>query len=143
MQAFAYRHLVPSEAFLATVIGRGMARGPVRIFGSVPLKIPAGGTASVRVGVPPETRIGKIELELSNPPDGIALRDVSAKRLGTELVLEGDAGKLKPGLQGNLIVGAFLLREQPAAEGKPARVRRLPLGVLPAVPFEVVELKRR
>jgi hypothetical protein len=64
---------------------------------------------------------------------------VAAGRLGTELVLEGDAGKLQAGLAGNLIVSAFLIRERPAADGRPARTLRLPLGVLPAVPFEVVK----
>jgi hypothetical protein len=72
MQAFAYRHLVPSEALLAGVSGRGMGRGPVRILGRLPLRIPAGGTASVRVGVPAETPMGRVELELNDPPDGIA-----------------------------------------------------------------------
>ena len=139
MQAFAYRHLVPSETLVASVSGRGMRGGPMRIFGRLPLRIPAGGTASVHVGVPAETPMGKIELELSDPPDGVALRDVSARRLGTELVLEGDAAKLKAGLEGNLIVSAFLLRERPASDGKPAKTLRLPLGVLPAVPFEIVE----
>jgi len=139
MQAFAYRHLVPADQCVVAMTGRGMGRGPVRILGRLPLRIPAGGTARVRVGLPAETDYGKIELALSDPPDGIALKEADAQRLTTDLVLAGDAGKLEAGLRGNLIVSAFLVREQPATEERPARVVRLPMGVLPAMPFEVVE----
>jgi len=143
MQAFAYRHLVPADEWLATVNGRGGRRGPVRVLGRLPLRIPAGGTASVRVGIPAETPAGKIELELSDPPDGIALRDVAGKALTSELVLEGDADTAKAGLRGNLIVSAFLVQEQPATDERPANVRRIPLGVLPAMPFEIVDAQPR
>jgi len=49
------------------------------------------------------------------------------------------AAKGKPGLQGNLFVDISGERTPPAASGRPAGARqRVPLGTLPAVPFEVV-----
>ena len=144
MQAFAYRHLVPAENLLVTASGRGSGRGPIRILTDLPLKIPAGGTARLRVGVPADTAFGTIDLELSEPPDGIAIRDVSSDRSSTEIVLAGDAEKIKPGLQGNLIVNAFLTPKPRQAEEGPARTpRRVPLGSLPAIPFEIVEPRPR
>ena len=57
-----------------------------------------------------------------------------------EIALRCDAAKAKPGLSGNLII-QLLPRANPAAaqKGKPPRnQRRSPVGVLPAIPFEVV-----
>jgi len=142
MQAFAYRHLVPAEDFLATVSGRGAGRGPVRILTGLPLKIPAGGTVRLRVGIPSETPFGKIDLELSEPPDGIAIRDVSSDRLATEIVLAGDDEKARPGLQGNLIVNVFLTPKPRQSENQNRARRRVPIGSLPAIPFEIVEPSR-
>ena len=50
-----------------------------------------------------------------------------------------DAAKAKPGLKGNLIVKAS--GERSLAEGTqppPENRRRIPLGALPAIPFEIV-----
>jgi len=61
-------------------------------------------------------------------------------RAAVELVLQGDSEKAKPGLKGNLIV-EILAKPNPAAAAKkgPMANRRLSLGSLPAVPFEIVE----
>ena len=40
----------------------------------MPIHIAAGGTADIDVGMPQETRNGTIGFELSDPPEGIALR---------------------------------------------------------------------
>lgn len=138
MQAFAYRHLVPAEALTVAVSGRSAARAPVRIFGDMPLRIPAGQTARVAVGMPTSTKFGTIQFELSEPPDGIAIRDSSPDGFRTRLVLESDAAKVKPGLKGNLIVNTFLVRTE-TQDGKPLTPpRRTLLGSLPAIPFEIV-----
>jgi hypothetical protein len=139
MQAFAYRHLVPAQDLEVAVVGRARPRGAVRLLAAGPVKIPAGGTARVQVGLPTTTASGKVQLELSDPPDGIALREVAPAGEGSELVLACDAAKVKPGLEGNLIVNAFA--ENAPAPGKqkaPPNRRRASLGTLPAIPFEVV-----
>ena len=139
MQAFAYRHLVPAQEMKVAVSGRNMSRSPVRILGESPVRIPAGGTARVRIAAPAFAFAGKIQLELSEPPDGIAIKDASPSGGGAEIVLQCDAAKAKPGLKGNLIVNAFAdAPELPGKAKAQAPQRRRPLGVLPAIPFEVV-----
>ena len=56
-------------------------------------------------------------------------------------MLHADVEKVKPGLKGNLIVDAFTERTMdPSGDGKqPANKRRVPLGTLPAIPFEIVK----
>jgi hypothetical protein len=44
----------------------------------------------------------------------------------------------KAGLKGNLIVDAFMERAATPGAKQPA-ARRVPLGTLPAIPFEIVE----
>jgi len=140
MQAFAYRHLVPAKEWLVCVPGRWMQRNAVKILSPTPVKIPAGGTARVQVTVPTETFLGgKVQLELSDPPDGISLESVSPLREGAELLLKTDARKVKSGLKGNLIVNAFAERAPAPGKAKPqAANRRIPMGSLPAIPFEIV-----
>ena len=140
MQAFAYRHLVPAKELKVTVSGRWMCKAAVKILDATPIKIPAGGTARVRVGAPAGAFLGKVQLELSEPPDGIVIRNVSPLPEGTEIVLQSDAAKVKPGLCGNLIVNAFAAAPPPSGNEKaPANRRRTPLSVLPAIPFEIIE----
>jgi hypothetical protein len=139
MQAFAYRHLVPAQEMRVAVSGRGMPRQVVRILGPMPVKIPAGGTARVQVGMPANGVFGRLQLELSEPPEGISIASVSPARAGSEIVLQGDAAKVKPGLKGNLIVNAFADRPPESGKDKAkANRRRAPLGTLPAIPFEIV-----
>jgi hypothetical protein len=135
MQAFAYRHLVPADELRAAVSGRYAAKGVVRILNDLPLKLPAGGTARVRVGVPSSSFLGKIQLELSDPPEGISIRGTTSGRDGPEIVVQCDA-KVQPGLKGNLIVQAFSAN---ATAGKGGGQRpRVAVGTLPAIAFEIV-----
>jgi hypothetical protein len=139
MQAFAYRHLVPAQELRVAISGRNMARVPVRLVSLQPVKLPAGGTARVQLAAPPRLFVGQVQLELSEPPDGITVQSVTPNRAGAEVVLQSDAAKVKPGLEGNLIANAFIEREPPAGPAKtPANRRRIPLGTLPAMPFEIV-----
>jgi hypothetical protein len=121
------------------VSGRYASRPPVKILGETPVKIPAGGTVRVQIAASTGTSVGKVHLELSDPPDGIAIKNVSSSGGGAEMVLQCDAAKAKPGLKGNLIVNAFGdASELPGKAKTQAPQRRRPLGVLPAIPFEVV-----
>jgi hypothetical protein len=110
-----------------------------KILGEMPLKIHAGRDASLRVSVPPVPQFVKLEFELSDPPDGIAIKNVSPRPDTTEIVLQAEP-RVKSGLKGNLIVKVFGERELPGDEKaqRPNR-QRVPLGVLPAIPFEIIE----
>jgi hypothetical protein len=141
MQAFAYWHMVPASDLKVAVRRGAMLRVPIKVSSPEPLEIPAGGTARFQVRVPPlpANFAPKVQYELSEPPEGIALRNASPVRDGTELVLQCDAAKAKPGLKGNLIVNISAERvAQPANGAPPANRQRVSLGTLPAVPFEIV-----
>ena len=111
---------------------------PREILSDLPVKIPAGGSGRVQFSVPLTSVYGKVHLELDEPPDGIELGEVTAAGSGTEIVLKSDAAKAKPGLQGNLIVQAFIARDQSTKKGKNSTKHQLPVGTLPAIPFEIV-----
>jgi hypothetical protein len=142
MQAFAYHHLVPAEGLKLALTRRGAFRSPARI-AAQSIRIPAGGSVRVPVQVqlPPNAAIRAVHFELSDPPDGVRLRSSTPEN--GALVLECDAAKAKPGAKGNLIVNILAERQAPAATQKAApaaraNLQRLPMGALPAVPFEIV-----
>lgn len=134
MQAFAYRHLVPSKGLKAMITGRAQ---PFGVLTRPPLRIPAGGSLLLRVSTAAIRSVSNIQLELSEPPEGITAQPAAGRADSTALVLVCDA-KVKPGLQGNLILEAFGDRRNPKATQAAARARRVTLGVVPAIPFEIV-----
>jgi len=151
MQAFAYKHLVPAEDLQvvfwdwqklpvsktpATDAPRAPYQSPIAILGEQPVKIPAGGTVELRVTIP--AREGAIQVELSDPPEGITIDSVSRFDKGAAILLRCDAEKAKPGLKGNLIANASQQRTLTDKDGK-TREYRAVLGTLPAIPFEVVK----
>jgi hypothetical protein len=141
MQAFAYRHLVPATEMDVLVSGRFMNRMQLKILSATPVKIPAGGTARVRVGAPSRAFADRFRLELNDPPEGITLGKVSPISEGAEIELLTDAAKAKPGLKGNLIVNIMPGQALIAAQKNKKRANQLRavVGTLPAIPFEVVE----
>ena len=102
MQAFFYKHLVPADdlTFVPAETlrfrdaggppGRRRQAGgnrpreapavfqsPMAVLSEQPVKIPAGGTAEVQVRMPWGRR-GQIQVELSDPPEGIAVDRMSS-----------------------------------------------------------------
>ena len=140
MQAFAYRHLVPAQDLQVAVVDRFMPQAAAKILTATPIKIPAGGTALVQVRLLTGPFAGKVQFELNNPPKGIAIRSVIPLREGTGIVLQTDPTKVKRGLTGNLIVNAFTMQKPESGTGNPqAAARRIPLGALPAIGFEIIK----
>ncbi|OQW96700.1 MAG: hypothetical protein BWK77_03865 [Verrucomicrobia bacterium A1] len=140
MQAFFYRHLVPAESLMATVTERMFKSGPPpRILADGPVKIAPGGTASIAVQVAGRAPKRAMTFDLDEPPEGLSIANVDWGEQRVTIHLKAEAGKAKAGLKGNLIVD--VLAEGGGAggkDGKPAGGRRIPIGVLPAIPFEVV-----
>ncbi len=118
-----------------------MNRMPLKILSATPVRIPAGGTARVRVGAPSSAFAERFRLELSDPPEGITLGKVSPVSEGAEIELRSDDAKAKPGLKGNLIVNIMPGQAMIAAQKnkKQANQKRAAVGTLPAIPFEVVQ----
>jgi hypothetical protein len=142
MQAFAYRHLVPAKELKVAVWTRRVSGPELSVLGQTPVHIPAGGTVRVRLGVPrgTDSLSDRFRFELDEPPAGITVQKVTPAGEGIEIVLQADAAKVKPGLKGNLIVNAFAADAQSLEKAKlrPNRPRN-PVGMLPAIPFEVVK----
>jgi hypothetical protein len=154
MQAFAYKHLVPAEDLEVVVwdwtrppaskapaanTPRPPYKSPIAVLGDPPVKIPAGGTVELRAVIP--AREGEIQVELSDPPEGITIDSVSRFDEGAAVLLRCDAEKAGPGLKGNLIANASQQRTLTDGNGKTRQYRAV-LGTLPAIPFEVVEPRR-
>ena len=141
MQAFAYWHLVPEQDLSVSVMNRGQFRVALKLLDPASVKIPAGGTAGVKVRTPGNQFTNNFQLELSAPPDGITIENITAIGTETEILLHSDSTKIKPGARGNLIVNVMAKRPlQPARAGAPARANQSPppVGALPAIPFEIV-----
>lgn len=133
-QAFAYRHLVPAKELRVAVAGRLTATGQVKIASETPVKIPLGGSARIQITAAISEKPNKLEMELSDPPTGITLKHASSSAEGAEIELASDASKMVAGEKGSLIVQTFSARM--SVNGK---IRRIPLGALPSIPFEIVE----
>lgn len=140
MQAFAYQHLVPAKEWKISVSDRSVARSAPTILDAIPVQIPIGGMASIRIGTPSRAYMDRFNFELNEPPEGIVLNGVSPCDDGMELVLQCDAGKAKPALRGNLIVDLLPAADSEAKQKgkKPGNQRRAAVGTLPAIPFVIV-----
>ncbi len=141
MQAFYYHHLVPAKDWLAEVTGapRPNARAAWKIQTETAVKLPRGGAVPVRVVLTAPRMADTLRLELNQPPEGITIQEVETVRDGVAIILRADADKVKAGLKGNLIVDAYMERAANPGTTPQAARRRVPLGTLPAIPFEIVE----
>lgn len=140
MQAFFYRHLVPSKELVAAVNGpeRPFLRDAFKIVSATPVKLAPGGSARVRVRVPSASFSSRFELELESPPEGITLTNVTATATELELVFSCDADKLKAGTTGNLICDVVPKNTAPAPSKKNGQSRKaVAVATLPAVPFAI------
>jgi hypothetical protein len=140
MQAFAYRHLVPSKELKVSLLDRPPLKFALKILDPTPVKIPAGGTTEVRVKTPARAFADNFQLELNQPPDGISIANIAPGDAETKITLHSDADRIKPGATGNLIVNIMAKRQRAAPAGGKAQgnQRRVALGTLPAIPFEIV-----
>lgn len=138
MQAFLYRHLVPSQQLLVAVLTSRFRPPLWEPMTTDPLQVPANGTAQVQFRTGRFPVPGKLELELREAPPGVSLQGITVEpgRLTFQVKAEGDAAEV--GFADNLIAEAFT--EGPGGPLGPTspRKQRVSLGVLPAIPFEIV-----
>jgi hypothetical protein len=132
-QAFAYHHLVPARELRVAVSGHLATGGQVKLAGETPIKIPLGGSALVRFTAPIGDKARDIQIELLDPPAGITVKRTSSSAEGAEVELVSDASKMVAGEKGTVVLQAHATRV-----GSGGKARRISLGVLPAIPFEVV-----
>jgi hypothetical protein len=145
MQAFLYRHLLPSQELVAASGGGRFRFPPPVISSDIPIRIPAGGSATVAFNIPKRGKLDRIDLELNNPPKGLSLHDVSASSGVLTFRLAADGEAVQAGFKDNLIVEAFTelpnrRQSRQGGEGKnKGKKQRISLGVLPAIPIEVLK----
>jgi hypothetical protein len=138
MQAFLYRHLVPSQGLIVAV-DKPKWSPLIESAGRDPIRIPAGGQAEVVLRTPRRPAAQKCQLELLDPPAGISLGPVTASQGQLQFIIKADKESPKIGFQDNLIVE--LMAERPRMkDGQPTgQFDRFSAGVLPAIPVRVVE----
>jgi len=139
MQAFLYRHLVPSQELLVVVNKSKWRVPPIRLAGRDIVRIPAGGTAQVRLKTAKRPALQEMQLELNEPPRGLTLHDVTVVPEGIAFRLEADKDALPIDFADNLIVEAFRESTPKQKNGKPANQKqRTSMGIFPAIPIEIV-----
>ncbi len=146
MQAFFFGHLVPAQQLTLLLPGSGQPPRPPadpqafqsqwKLEDELPIRIPLGGDAEVQVRAPWNSDNGEIQIELSDPPEGIIVAKSSCAERTVTIVLRAEAGKAQPGLKSNLIAYGYQQRTETTRDGK-TRQYRSSLGPLPAIPFAV------
>jgi len=140
MQAFGLRHLVRAEELLVSVRRAGRGRKPMRLAALGPILIPAGQTAVTRVIAPGLPRLDDVRFVLDEAPPGISLVECRSAPGGLEVVLKAEGDKAPAGFADNLIIAAYTetMVGRGGKKGGPKKKRRVFIGVLPAIPIEVV-----
>jgi hypothetical protein len=127
MQAFYYHHLVVEPDWMVRVLGAG---GPAVAWKPVekPVRIAAGATGQLSLPLPPRFA-GQVSFTLDDPPEDLTIQKVTRGTNEVTVIFKAGA-KLKAGAKGNLILDAYIQRQN--------QQRRQPIGAIPAIPFEVV-----
>jgi hypothetical protein len=138
MQAFLYRHLVSAKDFLVNIQKARWPVPPVELAGNSPVRIPTGGSAQVRIKTARRMNFKDVQLQLSEPPEGLTMHNVTLvpNGLSFELKAEKDAVQIAD----NLIIEAFREYTVKGRDGKPTgQKRRNSIGVFPAIPINIVQ----
>jgi hypothetical protein len=142
MQAFLWRHLMPSRELVMLVKKAKWLPPPFQRIGETPLRIRSPGKTEVRYNIRQQRKGRKLSFTLLEAPSGVTIHDVRNVTGGVAFTLHADGKKAEPGAAGNLIIEAFVeppAKAKKAVDKKKAKrpTRRFSLGVLPAVPFVV------
>jgi hypothetical protein len=131
MQAFLYRHLVPTTQWLAQVTPRTVGFSPVT---AAPVLLVPGAVAHVQLELAPGTpTFEQFQAELVNPPPGLTLTKTQLRGRLLDLTLAVAPGPAPAGQSaGNLV---FSVSGARATRG-PGEAKLRPLGLTRAVPYE-------
>jgi hypothetical protein len=129
MQAFAYMHLVPKRVFIVDVMGAGR-KAPAATVEGMPIRVPAGGSAPVKLAIPAlPAALKNVQLEIDDPPAGLTLEGAASAPGMVTFTLKAKPDAPKVGFADNLILEIF-------AE---TNGQRASMGILPAVSYEIVK----
>ena len=138
MQAFLYRHLVPAEEFLVLVQKSRWGAPPVTLFGGSPVRIPLGGSTRVTLKTRKTQTLKQMKLVLNKPPEGVTIHGVTVVPQGLAFQLRANKDTVQSGFADNLLIEAFREYNPKDKQGKPLPKRRSSMGLLAAIPIEVV-----
>ncbi len=139
MQAFLYRHLVPSEQCLVQVKGKQWFTQSIEVPDAL-VKVPLGGSKQVTLKAPKRPVLKELRLQMQNAPDGLSLENVKVIPEGLSFTLKADKEPLTAGFADNLIIEAFREYTPAPKEGQPApKQRRDSMGVIGAIPIQIVD----
>jgi len=140
MQAFLWRHIVPVEGGTVVVTGRASDAPKPKRVGGDRVKLTTAGTGRIEFAPPAGCPADELRFELDDPPKGIAIGERWSNGERAFVSFSVDPETAKPGVKGNLILNAFI-ETTLEADGEDAEPQnqRTSLGMLPAIPFEVVK----
>ncbi len=141
MQAFLYRHLVPTEEFMVALPNTRWAYPTIKVVNKEPLEIPAGGVAKLWItAAHSDSTLNDIELDVKEPAKGISIEKITPVPHGLTLILKAD-DKLETGKLQNLLVEIQRKYIPKNKQGKylKNKKRKYSMGYLPAIPFKVVK----
>ena len=143
MQAFLWRHLVPARECLVAVRSNRVGQVPATRIGNEPVVVPLGGEGLVRYRISRwVAQRGGVDIEAIESPDGLTVKSETVPPDEVLVHLTADKAKMKPGDADNLILGASIRQETPAADPqKPARQRAnaQPPIVMPALTVTITK----
>ncbi|MDT8304134.1 MAG: hypothetical protein RQ760_21810, partial [Sedimentisphaerales bacterium] len=130
---------VPAKEFIVLVQKAKWRAPSVEIVGDSPIRIPAGGSAEVRIKTRRGAALKEMKLELRKPPEGVTIGKVGVMKDGLRFQLKAEKNVLQSGFADNLIVEAFREYRPKQKDGTLSKEkRRYSMGILPAVPIKVV-----
>jgi hypothetical protein len=136
-QAFAYHHLVPAHDLLLLVTEGRRWVPYLQPALSGPLLVPAGGAVQLQLRSWPNPMLARLQVEVAEAPTGLSLGPVTTVPGGLAVTVQCAAAGPKAGYADNLVLEVFMDQDAKRPDGSAVQ-RRVPLGVLPAVPFEIV-----
>ncbi len=138
MQAFLYRHLVPTKDLMFLAQKSRWKPVPFNILNKSPIQIPAGDKVKVRMKTSSWILKQKFYLELVDPPAGITLKNVAVKNKALVFWIKADKKIIKNNLSGNLIIDVST-KKKPKKGQSPDKVKISYLGIMPAIAFDVTQ----
>ena len=143
MQAFLYRHLVPSQQLLLAVAKKKMPPLDFKFIGTEPVRIAAETPVKVQYQIAKHKIFQDIKLELDQPPQGLSMHDLKIASGNLSFDLKADKDLRSTGFVGNVIVEMF--REFKPKDNKnndkktAGKKRIVSIGYLPAIPIDIAK----
>lgn len=113
MQAFIYHHLVTAKEQLLAVNDPPRRISPLKLSVTPPVKLQIGATTSLRFNTPNVLEANLIMAELTTPPQGISIANITREEADVIVTIKVDGLKNPIGSKGNLVINSYSERPGP------------------------------